>query len=84
METHCSTEEFTCMSDKSCLPFEHVCDGKKQCLDGSDETMGCLEIEKRCGKGFLCGTKKHCISALWVCDGHDDCGDNSDEKFCRK
>lgn len=76
----CSKFEFTC-TDKMCIPADLVCDGTKHCLDGSDETIGCMDIEIKC-KGFLC-KNKHCLKNHdWVCDGVDDCGDGSDENNC--
>ncbi|XP_053677992.1 putative vitellogenin receptor [Anopheles nili] len=76
----CSKSEFTC-TDKACIPADFVCDGIEHCLDGSDETIGCLDIESKC-KGFLC-RNKHCLTtSSWVCDGTDDCGDKSDEEHC--
>uniref|UniRef100_A0A182JZY0 EGF-like domain-containing protein n=1 Tax=Anopheles christyi TaxID=43041 RepID=A0A182JZY0_9DIPT len=76
----CSKSEFTC-TDKACIPTDLVCDGVQHCLDGSDETIGCIDIAAKC-KGFLC-RNKHCLkSHHWVCDGMDDCGDGSDEEHC--
>lgn len=76
----CSKFEFTC-TDKMCIPVDLVCDGTAHCLDGSDETIGCMDIESKC-KGFLC-KNKHCLKNHdWVCDGIDDCGDGSDEENC--
>uniref|UniRef100_W4VRI0 Putative yolkless n=1 Tax=Corethrella appendiculata TaxID=1370023 RepID=W4VRI0_9DIPT len=78
--TPCQSSEFMC-TDKMCIPQDLVCDGVNHCLDNSDETIGCLDIENKC-KGFLC-KNKHCLSNIdWVCDGRDDCGDNSDEEHC--
>lgn len=79
----CTVNEFTCIIDNMCIPMEFVCDGVKQCVDGSDEAMGCMDIEKKC-KGFLC-KNHHCLTdKSWVCDGSNDCGDWSDEKHCCK
>uniref|UniRef100_A0A182PBK9 EGF-like domain-containing protein n=1 Tax=Anopheles epiroticus TaxID=199890 RepID=A0A182PBK9_9DIPT len=76
----CSKSEFTC-TDKACIPADLVCDGVQHCLDGSDETIGCIDIAAKC-KGFLCANK-HCLHLhQWVCDGMDDCGDGSDEEHC--
>lgn len=81
--TSCSDMEFTCVLDNLCVPLENVCDGVQHCVDNSDESVGCKNIESRC-KGFLC-KNKHCLSnKKWVCDGHNDCGDNSDELDCCK
>jgi Low-density lipoprotein receptor domain class A len=42
--TACSKFEFTC-TDKMCVPLDLICDGKSDCLDNSDETIGCMDIE---------------------------------------
>lgn len=79
----CNENEFTCLLDNMCMPMEFVCDGIRQCMDGSDEDMGCLNVDNKC-KGFVC-QNKHCLTdKTWVCDGINDCGDWSDEKNCGK
>lgn len=79
----CNENEFACLLDNMCIPMELVCDGVKQCMDGSDEELGCLDIKKKC-KGFLCNNS-HCLTdKSWLCDGRNDCGDWSDEKNCCK
>lgn len=40
MDEGCSKKEFECQ-DKLCIPKDMVCDGQLDCLDGSDETLGC-------------------------------------------
>lgn len=71
------------MLDNMCISLNYVCDGIQHCLDGTDEFVGCLSIEKNC-KGFLCNNR-HCLTdKSWVCDGTNDCGDGSDEKNCGK
>ncbi|XP_052872576.1 putative vitellogenin receptor [Anopheles cruzii] len=78
----CGSSEFTC-TDKMCIPADLVCDGIEHCLDSSDETIGCIDIENKC-TGFLC-RNKHCLhTSSWVCDGMNDCGDGSDEEHCLK
>ena len=60
------------------LLFIQVCDGVKDCSDGSDETiMGCKT--ETCD-GFQC-KNGNCISNLMTCDNEDDCGDASDESY---
>ncbi|XP_059222428.1 putative vitellogenin receptor isoform X2 [Stomoxys calcitrans] len=77
----CTQYEYTCKSDKLCIPLNFMCDGKKDCTDNSDEEAGCLNAEANCA-GFFCANKRCLESKRWVCDGNDDCGDGSDEKIC--
>ncbi|GFU07691.1 low-density lipoprotein receptor-related protein 2, partial [Nephila pilipes] len=80
-EKECTSEEFRCLgSSKKCVPKELVCDGIKDCEDGSDEK--CEKEPERCpGNDFRC-LNGRCIMASWKCDKRDDCGDNSDEIGC--
>ncbi|XP_050099574.1 putative vitellogenin receptor isoform X1 [Anopheles aquasalis] len=76
----CGKSEFTC-TDKVCIPLDLMCDGIDHCPDGSDETIGCIDIDSKCS-GFLC-RNKHCLrTSSWVCDGMRDCSDGSDEEHC--
>lgn len=74
----CLKDEWKCL-DKICIPQEFVCNGQEDCLDGSDETVGCTE-------GVKCDSFKckngHCIPNEWRCDGTNDCKDHSDEIDC--
>lgn len=77
---NCSQGEWQCL-DRLCIPEEWVCNGDLDCLDGSDETLGCTK-SLPCD-GFKC-ENGHCIPKEWRCDKNDDCGDNSDETGCGK
>nr|QJD20828.1 vitellogenin receptor [Liposcelis entomophila] len=75
----CSPDEFTCLN-KECILSMWACDGEPDCIDGSDETVGCGD-KLDCSDGFRC-KNKHCIPKDFHCDGTDDCHDNSDEEDC--
>lgn len=62
-------------SDKS-----WVCDGTKQCIDGSDEAH-CCESESLNNGRFQCVSNGVCIPVKEVCDGWKHCTDGSDEMF---
>ncbi|KAL7397623.1 hypothetical protein ABVT39_025109 [Epinephelus coioides] len=70
--------EFRC-SDGSCIPTLSVCNGHRDCEDGSDEhRCGHLWCKK---DEFACHSRR-CISLHLRCNGVDDCGDESDEASC--
>ncbi|XP_017764583.1 PREDICTED: basement membrane-specific heparan sulfate proteoglycan core protein-like isoform X4 [Eufriesea mexicana] len=74
----CQYDEATC-SNGDCIPKSHICNGRLDCTDGSDEMRcnphGCEPNEFRCNN-------TQCVSKLWRCDGEKDCADNSDEENC--
>ncbi len=64
------TAKFKCRNVDEFVSTAVICDGRRDCSDGSDEGSGC-EIVLTCG-----GIN---IQARQVCNGLSDCLDNSDE-----
>ncbi|XP_044138378.1 basement membrane-specific heparan sulfate proteoglycan core protein isoform X4 [Bufo gargarizans] len=75
----CKREEARCPNGQ-CIPRDYLCDGERDCRDGSDELncgtpSPCEPNEFKCKNG-------RCALKLWRCDGDNDCGDGSDEINC--
>uniref|UniRef100_A0A1B6KNQ0 Peptidase S1 domain-containing protein n=1 Tax=Graphocephala atropunctata TaxID=36148 RepID=A0A1B6KNQ0_9HEMI len=78
-QSSCSQLEFKC-ANGDCIPSYSVCDGTRECADGSDETReACTAVRIRCpAMAFECAYGA-CIDRELRCDGKSDCVDNSDE-----
>ena len=71
--SECSVQQFTC-PDGTCISYLSVCDGKEDCLNGTDEANDtCLHMTFQCNSGQIIPLSRYC-------DYVQDCVDNSDEK----
>ncbi|KAK7933606.1 hypothetical protein WMY93_004502 [Mugilogobius chulae] len=70
-----------CDSRSRCVPSSFLCDGERDCQDGTDE-LNC--VNAACSPGEFQCSSGQCVSASVRCDGHPDCPDQSDEDRCAK
>jgi len=87
---------FQCDTNKSsdgktiakCIPRANVCDGKVDCIDGTDEAeaeCACDSFKLRCTSHTRNPLlKERCYSKDQHCDGYKDCPNGDDEKQCAK
>uniref|UniRef100_A0A5S6QUQ5 EGF-like domain-containing protein n=1 Tax=Trichuris muris TaxID=70415 RepID=A0A5S6QUQ5_TRIMR len=84
----CGKNKFKCLDGNGCVSKTKLCNGRRDCLDGSDE-MGCRKLTGSNGKRncpedhFRCSEgNSECIPVSWVCDGKADCSGGQDEHAC--
>ena len=76
IERIASFDVFTCEDDTK-LSYTLVCDLRRDCQDGSDESF----CQHPPCNAFTC-TNSGCVSYSKVCDRVSDCKDDSDEMMC--
>ncbi|XP_077979347.1 modular serine protease-like [Glandiceps talaboti] len=87
-ELQCTGMDVPCNDDSACINLMDLCNGKKDCADGLDESpLLCgtkrrsVEVaELQCtGMDVLCNDGSACYNILDLCDGENDCADGIDE-----
>ncbi|NXX82133.1 LRP2 protein, partial [Urocolius indicus] len=76
----CPRTHVACRDGTECVAQEYLCDGEKDCADGSDED-GCAQLCDTPGRShssYPCGLGA-CLNVSLVCNGQQDCVDGSDE-----
>ena len=84
----CNSTQWECQLTGQCVDLSQVCDGHRDCQDGTDEhdcpdhvtpPADCVEDAEH----FLCDNGDSCVHWDKKCDGYADCLDGSDEDFCQ-
>ncbi|VTJ88710.1 Hypothetical predicted protein, partial [Marmota monax] len=78
----CTRSSVPCQDGKECISRESLCDGQRDCQDGSDEE-NCSQLCHKPGV-FQCLDGRRCIEEKYHCDGAQHCLDGSDELSCWK
>ncbi|XP_017039627.1 modular serine protease [Drosophila ficusphila] len=79
----CNLSEFEC-DNGNCISRFDVCNGERNCPDGSDETaLTCISQRKFCSKPYFQCTYGACVIGTAGCNGVPECADGSDETRLR-
>lgn len=79
----CDSSQFEC-DNGSCISQYDVCNGEKNCPDGSDETaLTCVSQRQHCTKPYFQCTYGACVIGTAGCNGVNECADGSDETRLR-
>jgi len=78
--TECpGSQAWKCQNATQCISESMLCDGKKDCENGSDE-QECPICRK---DEVKCLDRSKCIPKRWLFDRFEDCDDGLDEKSCQ-
>ncbi|XP_039490589.1 modular serine protease isoform X1 [Drosophila santomea] len=79
----CESSQFEC-DNGSCISQYDVCNGERNCPDGSDETaLTCVSQRQHCTKPYFQCTYGACVIGTAGCNGVSECADGSDETRLR-
>ncbi|XP_014679207.1 PREDICTED: low-density lipoprotein receptor 2-like, partial [Priapulus caudatus] len=70
---------FCCHDADICFDRRFVCDGKNNCVDGSDELPDTCQQFQCLPDEHACNHTNRCLSIGFYCNGFDDCGNAYDE-----
>ncbi|XP_015117131.1 modular serine protease [Diachasma alloeum] len=79
LQYNCRSDEFSCLSERQCIPISRLCDGTRQCRDGTDEALDTCS-NKNCSSGYFRCAYGGCIPASLKCNLEPNCQDFSDEE----
>ena len=69
----CRSDQFKCKTI-GCISASWMCDGDRDCSDGSDEELALCQNSSCNQSQFTCATTGRCIPKAWECDSDLDCG----------